>query len=418
MSQTARASVAEFRPMLSPPVRVSLRTLQSFCRPQCQPSPTTRGLPPQCLTQRRNLQLYKTATAETVLGMHKVLPFTQYSLPPLNSSTHLVNLAKGGEMLAQISLQDVYKNHVMPGQLLYLNEEISKRKAESLEVKNDVALGKHRTFGIFEAESIPGNKKDARQGKGIGALRVTPIMLSSPAHYFKHAIDRSYQFIKHGSPVEFTMRFRGAHAKKEEKLLPVGHELWHWIHEHFPHIRPDFILRSMPEGSRFIIEPVTDGRVLQFVIGTDKARHNGPFRKDLTERLFKVKASVTMSVEQGKQAQLPKYYRDQLQRAGNKAYSPMTGLPIEKKGEVDAMDMDTDTDTTVDRYLPKDTTGDRHLPKDTTGDRYLPKDPPRNPVRVDKLSKDGTLLGPRLMREYGKCTGEDEGLEKTVHTGI
>lgn len=297
-------------------------------------------------------------------------------------------------MLAQLSLQDVYKNHVKPGQLLYLDEDITKGKAANMEVKNDVALGKHTTFRIFEAESLPGNKKDPHQGKGKGALRVTPLMLSSPANYFKVAIDRSYQFIKHGSPVEFTVRFKNAQIKKEERLMPVDHDAWHWIHEHFPHLRPDFILRSMPEGSKYIIDPVSDGRVLQFVIGTDKTRHNGPFRHDLTKRLFTVKSSVTKSVQQGKQAQLPSYYREKLQRAGNKAYSPMTGMPIENQGELDARDMDMDVD------MDTDTAEDRYFPKDTTANRYLPKIPPRNPVRVDKLAKDGTLKGPRLMREY------------------
>lgn len=324
--------------------------------------------------------------------MHKLLPFDHYRLPPLDLLTHGVNLHKDGEVLAQISLQDVYRNHVKPGQMLYLDEDIDKSKGASMEVKNDVALGKHTTFRILEAGTLPGNKKDPHQGKGQGALRVTPLMLSSPADYFKHAIDRSYQFIKHGSPVEFTVRFRNAKMKKEERLMPVDHDAWHWIHEHFPHLRPDFILRSMPEGSRYIIDPVSDGRVLQFVIGTDKARNNGPFRSDLTKRFFKVKSSVTQSVQQGKQAQLPSYYREKLQRAGIKAYSPMTGLPIRDQRELDAMDMDMDTDT--------DTAEDRYLPKDTAANRYLPTIPPRNPVRVDKLARDGTLRGPQLMRKY------------------
>jgi hypothetical protein len=35
------------------------------------------------------------------------------------------------------------------------------------------------------------------------------------------ALNRSYQFVKHGSPVEFRIRIKGSYTKKQDRLSPV-----------------------------------------------------------------------------------------------------------------------------------------------------------------------------------------------------
>jgi hypothetical protein len=104
----------------------------------------------------------------------------------------------------------------------------------------------------------------------------------------------------------------------------------------FPHLRPDFILKSMPEGSRYMIEPVSNGKKVQLVIvkPNPKIIHSG----GLTERLFKVKKSVETSIDRGGQGQLPKVVRSELLASGNKRYSARTGLPREQAEKAFGLD--------------------------------------------------------------------------------
>jgi hypothetical protein len=261
---SARIPTVEFRSLLLPPVRIPLRALQSLHRPQCLPRSPTGGNPPHCLAQRRHLVLYKTAKSDTVLGQHKLLPFELYPIPPLGSSDQLVNIQtladeQGRKTLVEnITLQDAYDNYVKPGHLLVLLSEITKKVAEKVEtLKQEKTYLSNSTYGIVKAESIPSNIKSPTAGKGQGALRVTPVNLASTKSYFTLALDRSHQFIRHGSPVEFTIRLKGGYDKTTDKLEFQGHENWTWLHNHFPHLRPDFILKSMPEGSRFVVDPVS-----------------------------------------------------------------------------------------------------------------------------------------------------------------
>jgi hypothetical protein len=385
---SARIPTVEFCSLLLPPVQIPLRALQSLHRPQCLPRSPTGGSLPQCLAQRRHLVLYKTAKADTVLGQHKLLPFELYPIPPLDSSDQLVNIQtladeQGRKTLVEnITLQDAYDNYVKPGHLLVLQSEIKKKVAEEVQtLKQEKTYLSNSTYGIVKAESIPSNIKSPSAGKGQGALRVTPVNLASTKSYFTLAMDRSHQFIRHGSPVEFSIRIKGGYDKTTNKLDFQGHENWTWLHNHFPHLRPDFILKSMPEGSRFVVDPVSDGRIVQFVI----AKKNTDYKVDhnLTERLFKIKESVKTSIARGQQAQLPKRLRSTLQQAGHVAYSPMTGLPLnpkrdqqlyDKKWEFkgDAFDEDTAVPS-AHRYMPV-----QHVEDRSAG-------------RVDKLTKDGNL---------------------------
>jgi hypothetical protein len=379
MSVSTRIPIVEFRSLLSPPMRIPLRALQSLYRPRCLPTRSGAACSQPCLEQRRNLVLWKTAKAKTVLGMHKVLPFSRYEVAPRNKSEQRVTIVDGDKVIAQdITLETLYDEHVQPGQILYLNEDIGKSRAENItRLREEKANIYHRTYGIVTAESIPGNRKDSQKGKGKGALRVTPVTLGSPMQYFKVAMDRSYQFIKHGSPVEFGIRISGKYEKaKEEKLTPVDLSSWQWIHEHFPHLRPDFILRSMPENSRFLVDPVTDGRIIQFVIAAPPF----PSLENVTHRLFAVKKSVQKSITQGKQAQLPKWYRSQLQTAGHGAYSAASGVPLPDDAQTEASEEQSET------------AGEAQL-SDSKEDRYMMEtSKAAGGLRFDKLSPSGGLI--------------------------
>lgn len=399
---SVRILIVEFRSLLSPPMRLPLRALHTLFRPRCLTSPMGARRPPQCLEQRRNLVLYKTAKADTVLGMHKLLPFDLYQPPPFDASEHLVRLETDGKVIEEISLQDIYHHHVRPGRFLYLKEGPTKTETNSMGALQEKQLPNiYRTYGIFQAETLAGNKKEPHAGKGKGALRTTPLNLSSPAAYFIAALDRSYQFVKHESPVEFVMAItRKADKDKKKRLAPAGMDTWHWTHEHFPHLRPDFILKSMPKGSRYVIDPVSDGKRVQFVIAASQPaplelgyspgkEEHIPF--NLTKRLFAVKGSVQKSIREGKQAQLPAVYRQMLHDSGNMSYHRRTNMPITKEeheGKArDVVDAEVAYDDALSglerRYMPE-----------------MPQEDGKPAMRMDKLNKAGHLMGPVPARVY------------------
>jgi hypothetical protein len=291
--------------------------------------------------------------------------------------------------VTDIKLQDLYDNYVKDGHLLYLVDQIPKRVAENVStLQNDQIYMSNRTYGIVKAETIKGNKKAPHAGKGQGALRVTPLSLSSTPDYFKLALDRSYQFIKHGSPVEFSIRIKGGFSKSDNKLTFAGSESWSWLHNHFPHLRPDLILKTMPEGSMFVVDPVSDGRIVQFVIA--RPTKGFPFPKNLTNRLFQVRKSVETSIVKGQQAQLPKRLRSELHSSGHEAYSPLTGMPINKVREANEYEKKWES--------RDDVFGDTTSP---SSDRYIPgrEDPAYRSVgRNDKLDKVGQLKQPSQVK--------------------
>ncbi|KAH9882761.1 hypothetical protein J1614_000127 [Plenodomus biglobosus] len=334
MPPKVRIPTVEFRSLLLPPIRVTLRALQSVERLRCAhqaPRPAPRVT--QCLTHCRCLHLYKTARAKTLLGQHKLMTFSPYEVAPLTQSQHKVNLVKSEKnatvIAADISLQELYDNHVGPGKMLYLAHDVPKRLAENLDVlQTEKTVETCRNFAIVEPYACI--KKGSKQiilrptnGHQIGELKCIMIRLSSPAAYFKISMDRAYQFVDAGSPVEFRIRLRGS-TNKEEKRFAGPMDNWQWMHDHWPHLRPDFILKSMPEGSSFLIDPVSDGYIVQFVISM-KARVMP--KLDLNDRLWKVKEGVTKSTKSGRQSQLPRFMREELAEQGSKAYSPHSGLP-------------------------------------------------------------------------------------------
>ncbi|KAF2826323.1 hypothetical protein CC86DRAFT_455854 [Ophiobolus disseminans] len=361
---------------------VSLRAFQSLCRPQCPPSRPRAARPPQCLAQHRCFCLYKTAKARTTLGQHKLLAFQLYDVEPPNCSAHEINLVRDEKTVAEnISLEELYEKHIKPGELLYLMEPVKKAASENIAtIKKENLTLKHRTFGIFPAGSIPGNAKDPRAGKGIGALRTTPFALSSPAAYFKLAIDRSYTYIDQGAPVEFSIAIKRTKLPKEERITG-SHEKgdWPYLHEHFPHLRPDFIFKSMPEGSVWAVEPVSDGRHLHFVIVKPSKINREP--QNLTARLFKVKESVTTHIKKGQQQGLPAVMRQRLYDSGLRTYSPLTAMPVKLVPPGEEVVEKSEYGEADNERLP------------LSRDRYMPAREPVMPkLRTDTLSPSGRLV--------------------------
>ncbi|KAJ4370004.1 hypothetical protein N0V83_005768 [Neocucurbitaria cava] len=320
MPPTARIPTVEFRSLLSPPVRVPLRAIRSLYRPQLPPIVHHVPRPSQCLAQCRSLHLYKTAKAKTALGMHKVLTFSPYKVTEPTASPHKVQLVEDEHdpitAGKDITLQVLYDNHVKPGHMLYFTKTPQKaiaKRAENLE--EDAIPPADRQFALVKAHTRFVHIAKSQKGAQFGALKIVIVSLMNPVHYFKLALDRAYQFILAGSPVEFRLRLCSSPklSSKQDRHKPYDPAVWPWLHDRFPHLRPDFVLRGMPEGTVYLVEPVSDGRRVQWVM----ARPVDQMPKvDLNARLVRVKTTVGNLVRQGKLRQVPKGLKEGLEAPG------------------------------------------------------------------------------------------------------
>ncbi|KAG9194982.1 hypothetical protein G6011_00102 [Alternaria panax] len=405
MPPTMRIPAVEFRSLLSPPVRISIRALQTLCRPQCASRVLRPTRPTQRLEQRRALNLYKTAKAKTVLGQHKVLMFSSYKYPPLADLTHTVRLwetnkkgSKVAVMADNISMQELYDSHVKDGEMLWCMEALPKAMANNYLDTEDGAKveteipEKLRDFAITKAHlhSIPKPKK----GKApLSGLKNIILNESSPVDYYRLSLDRAYQFLEAGCAVEFRIRLQGKQLLKEERYKAVDPRRWQWTHSHFPHLRPDFIMKGMPKDASYQIEPVSDGRVVQWVASTPKSPQN---TGSLDKRLFNIKKSVARSIQEGRQAMLPRVLREQYRKAGIDDYSPHTGLPKElarqKFGAGDNV-----------KYGAEEK---KYLQKDAETDGFLKPDPELKAQRERKRAELDEYWRERRKRE--RMTGAKE----------
>ncbi|KAJ4340326.1 hypothetical protein N0V87_002618 [Didymella glomerata] len=318
MPPTTRLPTVEFRSLLLAPIRVRLRTLHTFVRPQC--APVVVRCAATCLAQRRSLHLYKMARAKTALGSHKVLDFDRYEVRSPGESKHRVNLVrweKGQDwnknfivVKENLSLEELYE-HVSPGNFIYQADQLSKKLEGNLEELQDqkiAAQNNNYAIGVAKEKKWHGpdqiskkTKQNAiRDGEQMGPLKNIILLLSNPVSYKHLSLDRAYQFIELGSPVEFRIRLCNSATAMKKKVMGPNPELVPWMMDHFPHVRPDFILKAMPEGTIYIVDPVTDGRMVQFVLG--KRVKQGP-KLDLTTRLFRVKTAVEKSLPRNPMAQ-------------------------------------------------------------------------------------------------------------------
>ena len=247
--------------------------------------------------------------------MQKIVGFEDYRVALPSASQHVVDVVEetGNTVVAQgISLEELYDKHVKPGHMLYLTQKVDKGMAENVKKmrKEQVAQWTNK-FAI--AQPYSGRVKNT--GKQLGGLKYIMITLANPVTHVRLVLDRAYQFIANGSPVEFQIRLKGSYTKKarkkQEKERLKGKEVdgetdgktdggpgvvqeededeWVWLHNHFPHLRPDFILKSMPEGSRYLIYPVKDEVKMKFVVSLEATVMPA---MNLNKRVKLVKAAV------------------------------------------------------------------------------------------------------------------------------
>jgi hypothetical protein len=142
----------------------------------------------------------------------------------------------------------------------------------------------------------------------------------------------------------------------------------------------------MPKGSIFAVDFISDGRIIQFVNGMGKAQDSGSVPGNLTARVCRVRESIRKLVTKAQQAQLPRVYRELLQGGGNRTHSPMTSLPTKAQPESESVGSLSRTVVGTGNKFP--------------ASRYLPEDAhAREKFRFAKLSKQGTLAGPKLHKE-------------------
>ncbi|OAL44819.1 hypothetical protein IQ07DRAFT_592088 [Pyrenochaeta sp. DS3sAY3a] len=311
-----RPALVTFTSLLLPPIRVSLSTVQSFCRPQCAPAlaHATRRSP--WPSQSRSINLYKTARAVTALGQYKVLTFEPYTIPARSDSQHKVNLVKGinnrAIIAADITLQELYDNHVKPGEMLYLCDAIDKKLSENpkhLAEKETASTARNYTLQKAHSQTI--KIKNRTKGAMLSELKVIPLALSQPASHLRYALDRAYQFVEAGSPVEVRIAIKRGQSTRMSRITRGDESAWPWMHNHFPHLRPDFILRAMPPDTVYLIDPVSDGKELCWVMA-NKEKKVGT-AKMLSQRLFKVKEAVKKSIDRGDEEGLPRQLKAVLQ---------------------------------------------------------------------------------------------------------
>ena len=203
-------------------------------------------------------------------------------------------------MIAEgITLAEAYANHIKPGSMLYLCKPMPRFSEYDLEkMKDQDVLEKLKDYAIVKAYSTSAvvkagkpqyTNEDKTEVHLMGPLKVVHIIASSPTLYLQQLLDKAYRFIEQGCTVEFGIKVVHKIAPTKERSKPGPSDYWPWLHTHFPHLRPDFILKSMPPGTRYIIQPMCDGRRVTFVLGLHaQDRHT----YNLTERLLKVQKAV------------------------------------------------------------------------------------------------------------------------------
>jgi hypothetical protein len=311
------------------------------CTPRTTPRPRPHPQsaivlchPPQC----RALHLYKTARAKTLLGQHKILPFQIYKIPKPSESDHRVNLLTkpGGEKIAEgITLKELLEKHISPGNMLYLTEPVNKAVSENWKYMKETNLPqKLNNYAIVKEGQrkihIAKHKHEDHPNpifRDLAGLKEIHINLASPVTFFMLVLARAYAFLDSGHQIEFSIRLKGTYKTQEERRKPGDPEIWPWMHKHFPHLRPDFILKSMPKGAYYMIDPFSDGKHIQFVLAMpQKVPYKPITRANYTSRALMIKEMVEESIQAGRQPQLPIIARMKLIGEGSDMYSLDSGV--------------------------------------------------------------------------------------------
>lgn len=248
--------------------------------------------------------------------MYKVLTFEPYTIPQRSASEHKVNLVKDINdreiIAADVTLQELYDNHVKPGEMLVLCDAIDKKLAENPKyLAERETASTARNYTLHKAHSQPIKIKTRTKGTALSELKVIPLALSQPASHLRYALDRAYQFVEAGSPVEVRIAIKRGQSTRMSRITRGDETAWPWMHNHFPHLRPDFILRAMPPDTIFLIDPVSDGKEVSWVMASKEKKVGTA--KQLSRRFLKVKEAVKKSIDRGDEGGLPRQLKAVLQ---------------------------------------------------------------------------------------------------------
>ncbi|KAF1993585.1 hypothetical protein P154DRAFT_527653 [Amniculicola lignicola CBS 123094] len=231
-------------------------------------------------------------------------------MPKLEDLSHTISILRLKELpknAVQVPIEEAYRDYVGPGQYLHLKVGIAQTGApwRKYQYRSDEAaklaqeLGKFTIMGVKTSPWKP--KKEPILKEGGMPLKEMYIMPTSPESYVRIILAKTYHFLAEGHPVEFCVRIQ----KYPKTSNPQDHSLFHWIHSYFPHLRPDFIMKAMPEGTYYQIKPVSDGEHVQWVMKV--AKEKKPLYYDI--KLQHQKGKVLAQIKQGKQASIPKKLR-------------------------------------------------------------------------------------------------------------
>jgi hypothetical protein len=308
------------------------------------PSQTLRR-PPQC----RPISLYKFVRQNALLGGHKSLTYEPYALPPPNTTSHTVDIWSrrlNGERIATgVSLAKLTRTYVRPGIALIPLDAVPMKKVPDIVGKLKEADAHNQYNGYYLAElekkSVSEEKIEPHENvvytnlqasgliKSLKALKQIRLLASTPVDHFVHRLKSAYSFLQMGHTVEFGMRIPGPKLDKKQRLEGGPHDDWTWLHNHFPHMRPNIILAAMPKGTFFTVAPFCDGRNIQFVLAVPVLNRSTSEvqRQVWTQKLLQKKQMVKASIKAGTQQELPKQMRQNLVDQGSDLYSIDTGRP-------------------------------------------------------------------------------------------
>ncbi|KAF2118633.1 hypothetical protein BDV96DRAFT_568242 [Lophiotrema nucula] len=312
----------------------------------------------QCLAsriQRRLVHLYVSARSPTLNGLHVLLPFEQYEVPVPKRSDHKIEIwekaGKGEPRLveADVSLTTALAKYVKEGEalgpLVCPKETLSDKQVQNWEyIRDNKIQDQYKRYCIIKqgSQGVHIASKKGKKAKGfiapddivvkkkadgtvmktkitpLGPLKEQHLSLGSPTTYWHQALDKMYQFISLGNPVEISLYLRSSHEPDKIKRVSRGDlEAWPWMHNHFPHMRPDFIMKAMPAGTYYMIEPFSDGKHVQWVMGPDLPNQKRTF----TKALVKIKEQLDQRVKNGTQENLPAPVKEMLRLQGYEKYA-------------------------------------------------------------------------------------------------
>lgn len=257
----------------------------------------------------------------TVLGMQKILSFDRYDPPEVSASDHTINIVKmveneEGETVKKtvaqdLTLQEVYDSYVEPGRWLQLADTVPKvdTSVDPAVLREKGTVQRYRDYVVLEAHGSGAKAEVPRKKLGkvlkvlanreeiehLLTLRKVHLLLGSPMYHVTEMMDKTYQWIELGCPVEFSIRARNITTKDYVERGMVSKDIFEYVFKHFPHLRPDFILKSMPVGTKYLVKPFSDGRHVQFVLGGEREFKKDSFKTDLTQRALNVKQAVLQS---------------------------------------------------------------------------------------------------------------------------